>query len=198
MNSRAFASSLGATIPGAAFVTDVRAARTRLDAEPPVGNGWRVKHAFGVAGRNQRVIAPSAVDVRSLAFLQSGLARGGVQIEPNVEIEAEYALHGVVAADGSLRTGAIVRQRCDPRGAWISTESIADRQGLGDVGDRMAAESRHVAGALHAAGYFGPFGLDAYTYRDRAGALRLQPRSEINARYSMGFAIGFGRPGEER
>jgi hypothetical protein len=27
--------------------------------------------------------------------------------------------------------------------------------------------------------------------------LRVQPRSEINARYSMGFAIGFGRPDDE-
>ena len=46
--------------------------------------------------------------------------------------------------------------------------------------------------ALAGAGYFGPFGIDAYRYRDRAGALRLQPRSEINARYSMGFAVGLG------
>jgi hypothetical protein len=50
-----------------------------------------------------------------------------------------------------------------------------------------------VGRALFAAAYFGPFGVDGFVYRDHDGGLRLQPRSEINARYSMGFAIGFGR-----
>jgi hypothetical protein len=130
--------------------------------------------------------------------VQKGLAGGGVQIEPNVAIETEYALHGFVAADGSRRLGALVRQRCDRRGAWISTEPLTDQEGLGDVVNRMTHECRTVAGALHGAGYFGPFGVDGYTYRDRGGRLCLQPRSEINARYSMGFGIGFGRPGAER
>ena len=198
VNSRAFASSLGATMPDAAFVTELGVARAMLDAEPALGDGWRVKHAFGVAGRHQRVVGVSALDAQSLAFVRTGLAQGGVQIEPNVAIEAEYSLHGVIAADGSLRTGTLVRQRCDSRGAWIDTEPIRDREALGDLGDRVAEESRRVADALRGTGYFGPFGIDAYTYRDRGGALRLQPRGEINARYSMGFAIGFGRPGDER
>jgi hypothetical protein len=156
-----------------------------------------VKHAFGVAGRNQQVVGVSALGAGSLSFVRTGLAGGGVQIEPNVAIDAEYALHGVIASDGSLRTGALVRQRCDSRGAWIGTEPIADREALGDVRERVAEESRRVADALRGSGYFGPFGLDAYTYRDRGGTIRLQPRGEINARYSMGFAIGFGRPDDE-
>jgi hypothetical protein len=198
VNSRAFASSLGATMPDATFVTELEIAQTILHGEPSVGSGWRVKHSFGMAGRSQRVVVASAIEPRSLAFVQTGLASGGVQIEPNVAIEAEYALHGLVAADGSRRFGALVRQRCDRRGGWISTEPLADQEGLGDVVVRMEEEARRVAGALHGAGYFGPFGVDGYTYRDRGGALCLQPRSEINARYSMGFAIGFGRPGDGR
>jgi hypothetical protein len=196
VNSRAFASSLGATLPGAAFVTDLEVARTMLCAEPMVGSGWRVKSAFGMAGRNQRVVASSGIDERSLVFVQAGLAQGGLQIEPNVVIETEYAVHGLIAPDGSLRVGSLVRQRCDPRGAWLATEPTSrEREGRSDVVDPMAEEARRVAGALFRAGYFGPFGVDAYTYRDREGALRLQPRSEINARYSMGFAIGWGAPG---
>ncbi len=58
----------------------------------------------------------------------------------------------------------------------------------------MAGEARLVADALSRAGYFGPFGVDAYRYRDREQQLRLQPRSEINARYTMGFAVGWGVP----
>ena len=193
VNSRAFASSLGPTMPGAAFVTALDAARTVLVAKPPVGAAWRVKHAFGMTGRNQRVIRPTSVSEPDLAFVRAGLSRGGVQIEPHVAIDQEYAIHGVIAADGSFRIGALVRQRCDARGAWISTESVASmRETPGDIPDRMREEAHRVAHALSGAGFFGPFGIDAYSYRGPGGETRLQPRSDINARYSMGFAVGFG------
>ncbi len=195
VNSRAFSHSLGQTMPGAAFVTELAEARRRLDERPAGGGAWRIKHAFGMAGRNQRVVVPCRADGRDLAFVRAGLAQGGVQIEPDVAIVDEYALHGVLAEDGSSRFGAVVRQRCDPRGAWLSTERIADCDSLGDVPDRIHEEAHLVAAALRVAGYFGPFGVDAFSYRDGNGELHLQPRSEINARYSMGFAIGFGRPG---
>jgi hypothetical protein len=42
-----------------------------------------------------------------------------------------------------------------------------------------------VAEVLRDAGYFGPFGIDAYRWRDGATQY-FNPRSEINARYSMG------------
>jgi hypothetical protein len=45
-----------------------------------------------------------------------------------------------------------------------------------------------VAAALLQAGYFGPFGIDAFRY-ELGGRTKLQPRCEINARYTMGFAI---------
>jgi hypothetical protein len=54
----------------------------------------------------------------------------------------------------------------------------------------LTSERASVATALTLAGYFGPFGVDAFVYRDRLGTERLQPRSEVNARYSMGFAVG--------
>jgi hypothetical protein len=207
VNSRAFASALGATLPGAAFVTTLEVARAMLRAVPVVGSGWRVKHAFGMAGRNQRIVAPSAIDERderkgegAIAFLRVGLARGGVQIEPNVAIDAEYAVHGMLDRDGSVVLGAVMRQRCDAHGAWVATEPIArhreDREGLDAIVERMTEEARSVARALGEAGYFGPFGVDGYTYRNQANVLCLQPRSEINARYSMGFATGWGPSGD--
>lgn len=195
VNSRAFASALGPTLPGAAFVTDLEAAHAILERSPGVGPAWRIKHAFGMAGRNQKVVRPASLTDADRAFLRAGLARGGVQIEPDVDIADEYALHGLLGGEGALRLGALVRQRCDARGAWLSTEPIAwEREPLSPLPARMAEEASRVAAALHAAGYFGPFGIDAYTYR-AGGDLRLQPRSEVNARYSMGFAVGFGRTG---
>jgi hypothetical protein len=188
--SRAFAASLGPTLPGAAFVTTLDLARATIEGDPAVGRAWRVKHAFGMAGRNQRVVAPGSMGEPDVSFVRAGLARGGVQIEPDVAIEQEYAIHGLLEPDGSLRTGVLVMQRCDRYGAWLSTERVPPGESRGDVRDRLSVEVRRVAGSLAGAGYFGPFGVDAYTYRDRLGALLFQPRSEVNARYSMGFAVG--------
>ena len=188
--SRAFAASLGPTLPGAAFVTTLDVARTTIEGDPAVGDAWRVKHPFGMAGRSQRVVAPGSMSEPDVSFVRAGLARGGVQIEPDVAIEQEYAMHGLLDADGSLRTGELVRQRCDRHGAWLSSERVPPGESPGDVRARLSAEVRRVARALVEAAYFGPFGVDAYTYRDRLGALLFQPRSEVNARYSMGFAVG--------
>jgi hypothetical protein len=201
VNSRAFASSLGTTLPGAAFVTTLAAARAKLAETPPVGDGWRLKRNFGMTGRGQRVIAPNAAGDADLAFLRAGLGEGGIQIEPNVVLGTEYAMHGMLAADGSWQLGALVKQRCDSRGAWISTEPVgapsAEETG---IASKLGAEAGRVATALAAAGYFGPFGIDAYTYRGANGNFDIQLRSEINARYSMGFATGLGIRGvrEER
>ncbi len=191
VNSRAFASSLGTTLPGASFVTDSSVALAMVATSPPVGKAWRIKHAFGMAGRNQRVVPVGALGGPERAFVSAGVARGGVQIEPEVTIAEEYAMHGFVRADGAPLFGAPVRQRCDARGAWVSTARV----GPGEAVARLLEEEAHrVAAALFVAGYFGPFGVDAFTYEAPGGKLALQPRSEINARYSMGFATGFGAP----
>jgi len=192
VNSRAFATSLGETLPAAQFVTDLDAARAKLATPPPVGEGWRVKRNFGMTGRGQRVVV-TATDA-DLAFVRAGLGEGGVQIEPNVTIVAEYALHARLEESGSFELGSPVRQRCDARGAWVTTEPLGTPGAHEiDLVARLVAEARSVAAALTRAGYFGPFGIDAYTYRGKGGGLELQQRSEINARYSMGFAVGFSR-----
>jgi hypothetical protein len=49
----------------------------------------------------------------------------------------------------------------------------------------LETETQRVGARLHAAGYFGPFGVDAFIYEGG-----FQPRSEINARFSMGFPVG--------
>lgn len=198
VNSRAFASSLGATLPGAAFVTSLEAARMKLAEAPPLGDAWRVKRAFGMTGRGQRIIAaregsgalPGASEA-DLAFVRAGMAEGGVQIEPNVTIVREYAIHGMLAQDGSCQLGAVVEQRCDARGAWLSTEPLtAPTEEDCAMSARLVDEAQRVRAALTQAGYHGPFGVDAYSYRGPMNDLLLQPRSEINARYSMGFAVG--------
>ncbi len=190
VNSRAFAASLGQALPGASFVTDFDEARAKIDAPPEVGAGWRAKRAFGMSGRGQRIVSPGAPSAADRGFLRACIDEGGVQIEPNVRIEREYAMHGLIERDGSFRLGSLVVQVCDAVGAWVSTERAADPE----LGRSMAEECERVARALHASGYFGPFGVDAFTYRAASG-VSLQPRGEVNARYTMGFVTGFGSNG---
>jgi hypothetical protein len=96
------------------------------------------------------------------------------------------------SARARLRLGALVRQRCDARGAWVATEAIdSPTEREREVDRLLSARAASVADALFGAGYFGPFGIDAFTYRGEDGALRFHELSEINARYSMGFGVGF-------
>jgi hypothetical protein len=169
VNARSFCVS---ELPGARFVRTRGDALEVLASKPPIGTRWRVKRNFGMAGRGQRVIRSDA----DLSFVTDD-----VQIEPDVEIETEYAIHGFIAED--LRIGRLVRQICEA-GVWARSELCED-----DVVEaRMHAEAREVAALLREAGYFGPFNVDAYAYRGG-----FNPRSEINARYSMAFALGFVR-----
>jgi hypothetical protein len=193
VNSRAFSQSLGACLEGSGFFTTTSSAKDVLGEAPPIGDGWRVKCAHGMAGRNQRVIRQGRLAPLDDAFVTRGIAQGGVQIEPNVVIEQELARHGFLRPDGSFDAGALVYQRCDARGAWLSSErapSGCDR----DVETALGDEVHRVASALRSAEYFGPFGVDGFLYAGRGGRRLLQPRSEINARYSMGFTVGFGPP----
>jgi len=188
VNSRAFSASLGPTLPHAHFVTDEERAHAILATAPRPFTAWRLKRAFGMNGRAQRIVEPGGASAADRTFVTAAIAEGGLQIEPQVTIVREYAMHGLLAADGSLRTGDLVEQRCDPQGAWLSSEPVDEPS----VRWALHEEIAQVARALAAAGYFGPFGVDAFSYREPgASELRLQRRSEINARYSMGFAAGF-------
>jgi len=196
VNARYFASSLGTTLPGAIFVKREVEAHAQLSTSPPseLSTAWRVKRNFGMTGRGQRVVVPCRLSKEDLAFVRAGLAEGGIQIEPDVDIVEELAIHGVLAAGGALALGPVVKQRSDARGAWVTSEPIPPEH----APPELRREAKHVATALTAAGYFGPFGIDAYRYRlrrDSAGAaladtpVALQPRSEINARFTMGFTV---------
>ncbi len=185
VNARGFCHALGATLEGAAFVSHLDAAIAKLESDPLLGRAWRVKRSWGVAGRGQRIVRPG----EDHSFLKSWIAEGGVMIEPNVHVIRELGMHAMLDASGAFSVGALVTQTCDASGAWLATTRLRD-----DAHERRVAlreQIEIVARALHEEKYFGPFGIDAFEYRDHEeGAVRFQPRSEINARYSMGFPIG--------
>jgi hypothetical protein len=199
VNDRAFNAALGQTLPEALHARELEALRAQLESRPR-SERWLFKRAFSLAGRGQLRVDGGTLDGAALAWLRAGLRSGGLQLEPWVRIEREFSLHGLLDEAGGCEFGRLCVQECDAHGTWIDTRaasageaSLAEREAL----ERAAAE---VAEALAAAGYFGPFGVDAFRWIDAAGLRQLQPRSEINARYTLGWRAGFpeaveGEPG---
>lgn len=192
VNHRAFCAGLGQTLEHANFVYQLEEAKAVISHATPSGY-WKLKRALGFSGRGQRRIAAGPLDDDyDCRWIEAALRRGdGVQIEPWVEREADFVIHGYLTSAGELSLGCPARQRCDEYGAWISTKRVEDGE-LGR-GEKLSLEdaAREVADGLRKAGYFGPFGMDAFRYREEGGS-RFNPRSEINARYTMGWVVGMG------
>jgi hypothetical protein len=190
VNHRRFCAELGQRLPGARFVTTLAELTEVVRGDSPSGH-WLVKRAFGFAGRGRRRIAAGALDVAATTWLEASLRGGeGMQVEPWVERVRDYALHGFIAESGTVTLGEPTRQICDDAGAWKNTAVATD---LDESEQRsLHASAGEVAEALTAAGYFGPFGIDAYRWR-QGNRAQFNPRSEINARYSMGWAVGMVR-----
>lgn len=187
VNHRRFALELGGGAPHARYIT------TEADLAPTLREAssaaWLFKKPFGFAGRGQRRIVgePSKDDRR---WLDDALRHGGFLAEPWLDIEHELSLHGRLDAQGEHTLGRICVQQTDRFRAWVSTEPATPT----DIDPAQAAalqrRAESVAGALAAAGYFGPFGIDAYLWRTTQGKLELNPLSELNARYTMGYSVG--------
>lgn len=187
VNHRRFALELGGGAPHARYVeTEADLAPTLREAST---GAWLFKKPFGFAGRGQRRIAgePSKDDRR---WLDDALRHGGFLAEPWLDIERELSLHGLLDRGGRYALGRVCVQRTDRFRAWVSTTLAGpdDLDALQAATLRSVAE--RVAQALAAAGYFGPFGIDAYLWRAARGKLELNPLSELNARYTMGYSVG--------
>lgn len=190
VNHRRFCLDLGGGAPNAFYVDDT-SSRDRLLAEIRKRT-WLCKRPHSLAGRGQRRLTaePSPDDWRWLAGASK---RGGFVAEPWLRIHRELCLHGYLLADGGLKLGRLCEQRVDRHGAWMNT--VAARADLNERHrERFERSATDAAAALHRAGYFGPFGIDGYEYHE-GDELALNPLSEINARYCMGYATGMrGEP----
>lgn len=187
VNHRRFNHQLGQTMPDAGYA-ETEGELTALLSRPHPE--WLLKRPFGYAGRGRRKLRGVARTAADRAWLDASLRAGeGLQVEPLVERVLDCALHGEVDEAGHATFGRPTLQEVDDTGAWQSTRLAREGELTAPELERLTTEAGRAALALHAAGYFGPFGLDGFRYRGPDG-LHFQPRSEINARYSMGWAIG--------
>ncbi|MBK8177492.1 MAG: hypothetical protein IPK67_01010 [Planctomycetes bacterium] len=159
----------------------------------PARGGWLARRTFGAAGRGRRRLAAGRPSESELAWLAASLRIGPLVIEPWVTVTVEYTRSAWVGPRGEVSISPPCFQATTAHGAWTRTE-LAERGGVGREDDRRLEEMVEAAGrALFTAGYFGPFGIDAYRHRrpDGAGegvASVLNPMSEINARFTMDWA----------
>lgn len=189
VNGRRFCAELGQTLPSAHYHESLQSVLTTLEQTPTTR--WLFKREFGFVGRGQRR-SRSPLDSTDENWLEQSFRYGGLQVEPCVEIAQEYALHGFLAPDGNLRLGTICGQQVDGDHQWLRSFRLANGALRPAWQRELRLETERVAHALSAAGYFGPFGVDAFTYRQHDNSVCFNVRSEINARYSMGYAIGMG------
>jgi hypothetical protein len=154
-----------------------------------------LKRPFGFAGRGRLRVTGGVHrgDAAAERWIEASLATGeGLQVEPWVERAGDFALHGYISAGGEPTLGHPTSQRCDAGGAWIASDRAGEAEISALERTALTHAAAEAADALAAAGYFGPFGVDAFRWRDPGGALHFNPRCEINARYSMGWAVGMG------
>ena len=186
VNHRRFSWTLS-HLPGSRWVQSVAEVSACLSDEP---GPWLLKQPWSFAGSGQRRLHDRAIDLHSERWIQGSFQRqGGLVMEPLVERVHDVALHGFLARNGDVRWGRPTRQTCDELGHWRA--SVVAPAELLTVAERkeLVAAGEQVATALHAAQYFGPFGLDGFVWR-QGSHRRFHPLSEVNGRYSMGWPVG--------
>jgi hypothetical protein len=194
VNHRRFAFELGGGLEGQRYIEDKAVLDVALRrAQAPL----LLKRPLAFAGRGQtRVYAHAAITAKEWSWIEASLESDGLIVEPLVEPTLEVSLHGFVWRDARFELGRVCVQDVSTRGVFRAVRR-AEPGELSDAEQRsFVAQGEHVATALASTGYFGPFGIDGYRYRlgDRIGFCTL---GEINARYTMGFAVGFPRPASE-
>lgn len=211
VNHRGFALTLsferGTALPGARTVGDVAELERHLaggGARASRTGTWVVKAPYSAAGRERLRLSRQSgceatggvpvggtgaeLDPDARTRVERLLSRfGSLVFEPWVERVRDLACAGVVHRD---RVQVFPPHQLETDRAGVFRAATIDDGATGYPGpdaDAVTGAARAAGAALAAAGYLGPFSVDAFAWRDPAGAVRLQPMSEINARLTFGL-----------
>lgn len=180
VNGRAFALSIEG-------MEEDRLCRDRdaLEAALARPGDWLLKRELSFAGRGHRKVHASSRLDEHESWVHGALSSGPVLVTRLCVLSLEVGLHGRLSPDGDVTAGALTVQSVDPHGQHLGSELAGP--GLLTDAEHEALERAFTAAAaaLHAAGYFGPFGVDAFRH-----SRGFHPLSDLNARYSMGWPVG--------
>lgn len=188
VNGRSFALAAGLAPAQARVWTDGARLHAWLAALSP-GEHWLAKREHGVAGKGQRPLVSGALSGADLAWIDASLRSGALVVEPRRSIREEFALHGWIAPGGRWFLGEPVRNEVRER-AFVGARAA----GSGELGpaelSALECAAERAAQELLRAGYFGPFGVDAYRWTCAGGGAAFEPCSELNARYTLAWDLG--------
>ena len=188
VNHRLFAHEAGGGLPEQAYFTERPPLEEILRrAERP----WLIKRPLAFAGRGQMRFGATITEPQ-WSWLDASLARDGVILEPLVTPTLELSLHGFVWPRGCYELGRVCVQMVSDRGVFRGSRLAAAGELEPEESNQLFDQASRVATLLQGARYWGPFGIDGYRYQTGNGR-GFCALSEINARYTMAFAIGFPR-----
>jgi hypothetical protein len=186
VNHRRFAVELGGGLPDQHYVErrpELEALLTRRE------HPWLLKRPLAFAGRGQQR-AYGSLDEKQWSWVDASFKVSGLVVEPLVTPVLEVSLHGFIWRDRRHELGRVCVQEVSDRGVFRAIRLAQPGELTSAEEDALRRRGAKVANALAAAGYFGPFGIDAYRYTLN-GVCGFCELGEINARYSMGFVTGF-------
>ena len=191
VHHRAFAlrvaGDLGCALPGARMV-DSLAELDRILATQGAPDAWVVKAPFSAAGRARHIErkGPRLADPKSRRTVENLFERHGpLLFEPWLDRTADWGCSALLTMDG-LRLVGIHRQRVDVKGQFAGIE-LETRDFPARDRARLEEVVAGVAAALRGSGYVGPFGIDAWHWRQPDGTVAFHPLGEINARMTFGL-----------
>ena len=183
------AEEIGCTLPGARMVESLN----ELD-RLPLPRSWVLKAPLSASGRHRYIEknGPELSDPKARRTVERLFERHGpLLFEPWMDRVADYGVSALLTQD-ELRIVGIHGQRVDRKGQFAGIDLRPDLSG--EDRDRLLKTVEAVAAALRRAGYVGPFGIDAWSYRREDGVVVLNPLGEINARMTFGLVAWASNP----
>lgn len=176
------AEEIGCVLPGARMVESLN----ELD-RLPLPRVWVLKAPLSASGRH-RYIARDEHELsnpKARRTVERLFERhGALLFEPWMDRIGDFGVSALLTQD-ELRIVGIHGQRVDRKGQFAGIDLQPDLSE--EDRDRLLKTVEAVAAALRRAGYVGPFGIDAWSYRRADGVVVLNPLGEINARMTFGL-----------
>jgi hypothetical protein len=154
-----------------------------------------MKPRLGTSGRGKVVGNDGTLGRAARQRLPGFTKTGGAVIEPWLERIMDLSVQFWISRDGEVTTLGSTRQLLTESGVYRGNVGTIDETGAIHSGtehdEEICKAGLKVAQAAAREGFWGPCGIDAFTYRDPDGTLRLRALVELNARFTTGIiALG--------
>jgi hypothetical protein len=159
-----------------------------------MGGRFTLKPRHGSSGRGRFGGALHEIDATTLQSALARLAsRGGAILEPWLDRDEDLSVQLSIDPAGEILVLGSLAQRVSSSGVYRGHRGIVDARGRVRSNSRWDEPLREaavqVARCAREAGFHGPCGVDAFTFRGEDGSLRLRPVVELNARFTSGTVV---------